>query len=490
MSDPMNIHKNSKPTLELENKLESFYDAITPDPAFVHELGLQIAQRSQQVSASRPGFLAWLKNSLRRRPAFAASMAVLAMLILAITLAGPRQVLASVERLLGFVPGSGFVQPGETRVLADPVEAKQGEVTLRIEKVIADSRQTEISLTASGLPREKFGPQSGEQDPQLRAYLLLPDGQQYRSNMSMSGIGDTLQASYIFDPLPKDVVQFTLVLPRLPGVPAAFAPENWSVPIRLVTAQISPTGSPSELPVAPGYTPANNLVSAQGVNVEVAQVGQAAQETGLQIQYHWDNPEWQQLNDAELTLSDQNGHIYSQLHEPMELSGAPESLRTYRFQPFELGASQAVLTVNRLQFTFKSPAHFTFDPREGIQVGQPLDISSQPGSKMEIAGVPVQLLSVTINPGADEGSKLQPAHYHLEVLLQDTPLDGLALENTTMSLNPELMVSSSTEILPGNQMKITIDLPEIPGRPLALYFSRGEVSLKGSWVIHWDLPGK
>ncbi len=109
---------------------------------------------------------------------------------------------------------------------------------------------------------------------------------------------------------------------------------------------------------------------------------------------------------------------------------------------------------------------------------------------MEIAGVPVQALSATISPGIDQGGKPQPAHYHLDVLLQYTPVDGLNLENASMSTDPELLVSSSAEILPGNQEKITIDLPAIPTRPLALYFSRGEVSLKGPWVIQWDLPEK
>ncbi len=490
MSEPMKIQNDYEYPIELEKKLESFYDTITPDPDFVRRLDLQMAQRSQQLSANKPGFLEWLKNSIRRRPAFAASLAILVVLILAVSLAGPRRVLAEVQRLLGFVPGSGFVQPGVTRVLAAPVEAKQGEVILRIEKVIAGPKQTELSLTASGLPREKFGPQIGEHDPQLLASLLLPDGKQMRSSMSMSGIGDTLQASYIFDPLPEGVTQVTLVLPRLPGVPAGFAPENWSVPLQLVTAQVSPTGSPSELPVPAGYVPENNLASAKDVTVQVTQVGQAAQETGLQVQYHWDNPEWVQLNNVELSLAGQDGHLYSQLFEPMQLSGAPEALRTYRFQPFEPGETNAVLTVDKLYFTFKSPASFTFDPSNEALVGQAIDVSSQPGSKFAIAGVPVQILSVTIKPGIDDGSEPQPAHYHLEVLLQSTPLDGLALENVTMSPDPEMLVSSSTESLPANRMKLTIDLPEMPDRPLALYFSHGEISLNGPWVIRWDLPGK
>ena len=149
---------------------------------------------------------------------------------------------------------------------------------------------------------------------------------------------------------------------------------------------------------------------------------------------------------------------------------------------------RAALTVEKLHFTFKSPARFTFDPGRAITLGQPVDLSAQPGSKLEIAGVPAQVLSFTLSLGKDEAGQPQAAHYHLELLLQSTPLDGLSLENASMSPYPEMLVSSSTEILPGNQEKITIDLAQIPIGPLALYFSHGEVSLKGPWVIRWDLP--
>src|SRR5512143_1040066 len=60
MSEPMKIHPEYQPSIELEKKIESFYETITPDPAFERELGLQIARRSKQLSARRPGLLDWL----------------------------------------------------------------------------------------------------------------------------------------------------------------------------------------------------------------------------------------------------------------------------------------------------------------------------------------------------------------------------------------------------------------------------------------------
>ncbi len=487
MAENRNIPQENTPNIDFEKKIQSLYDTITPDPAFVRQLSQQVSRQTQLLADHRPTLMERLRFSVQRRPVLAVGMAVLLVLIIVVALAGPQQVLASVQRLLGYVPGTGFVTPGETRLLAAPVEATQEGVTLRVEKVVADAKQTEINLTVSGLPHEKWTSPVAAQDPYTQPYLLLPNGQQIASMMSMTSSGDTLQASYIFGALPKGVTQFTLVLPRLPSIPVGFAPQNWSIPIQLVTVKVSPTGAPGDLLVGGGYVPATNLAQGKGVSVQVAQVGQSPAETGVQVQFGWDNPEWTQLNNVELRLSDGNGHVYNRVRESMELAGVPESLRTYRFQPFEAQASEAILTVEKLYFTFDSKAQFTYKPGGEITLGQPVNVSSQPGARITIAGVPVQVMSVTISQGSDEGTNPQAAHYHLEVLLQGLPANGLALEGVAMSTHPDLLVSSSAEVLPGNQVKVSIDLDEPPRGPVALYFPHGEVSLDGPWVVRWEI---
>ncbi len=489
MSEERNHPQEMKPNSDLEKKLESFYETVTPDPAYVRKLSQQVSRQSELAPARRLTFMEQVRLSLQRRPALAVAMAALTVLILVVALAGPQQVLASVQRLLGFVPGTGFVQPGETRLLAAPVEATQEGVTLQVQKVIADDKQTELSLTVSGLPNEKWASPISGLDPYASPYLLLAGGKQIASLASMTSSGDTLQASYIFGALPKGVTRFSLVLPRLPGLPAGFAPQNWSVPIQLVTAEVSPTGAAGELPVGAGYVPATNLAQGKGVSVQVTQVGQSATETGVQVQFGWDNAEWVQMNNVDLTLSDDNGHVYNRQRESMELAGAPESLRTYRFQPFEAQAIEAILTVNKLYFTFNSKAQFTFTPGGAISLRQPVDVSGKPGARITIAGVPVQVMSVTVSQDSSAGANSQP-QYHLEVLLQALPANGLTLEGVAMSTHPDLLVSSSAEVLAGGQMKVSIDLDQLPKGPVALYFSHGEVSLEGSWVIRWELPRK
>ncbi len=491
MSENMNIHQEPKQTPELEGKLETLYSAITPDPAFAHRLEAQLAERSQQLYPQKPPKLeSWIDRmrAIFRRPALAAGLIALAVLVLAISLAGPQRVVAEVQRLLGFVPGSGFVQPGETRLLPATVDVTQGDVTLHIEKVIATNQGTEISLTASGLPREKFGPPSGPED-QFGAYLLLPDGQRLALTSSLSGMGDTLQASLYFGPLPEGIASLTLVLPRLPGLPAGFAPENWSIPLQLQVVG-STQAAPGTLPAANAYAPNNSLASANGASVQVVQVAQTAEETGIQLQYHWQNQDWKWLQNVQMELSDQAGRVYPLRREDMQSSLRSGDIRSLRFDPFDSQAAQATLKIEQMSFSFSSPAHFTFDPGQAAQAGQTWDLASQPGAQMQIAGVPVQVLSVSISEGKDEGqgnSASQAPHYHLSVLVQSTPTGAIGLGSLAMSTDPERMVSSSTEILPGNQMRLTIDLPEIPTRPLTLYFPYGDLTLNGPWQITWDL---
>lgn len=494
MSDKMTPH----PVLNIENKLDQIYGQISPDPAFANQLERRLSVQAEALKAAksrqRHGFplqlAAWLK-----RPAWNYALALVILLALIVGIAGPAEVLARVQRL--FAPGVGFVEPGVTRVLSAPVEVIQGDATLRVESAVAYPKYTQVSLTVGGLPREKFGPDQGPQSLDLLPYLLLPDATRLKQTGSITGMGDRLQATLDFPALPQDIEQATLVLPRLPSLPAGFAPENWSIPLhfRVVDGQAPSTRQAK--PAAESYSPQTDPVSANGVTAQILQAGQTGEEAGLQIQYRWNNPEWKWMNNVLLSLTDQTGRKYEQ-HldsvQPMTEADAqvtPGALtRTYRFEPFSSQARQATLTIDQINFTLASQAHFTFDPGQSARPGQTWDLSSQPGSQIDIASVPVQVLSARINPGQDAGKANQLAHYHMELLVQTKPQNGLSLQNLSVSLDPGRIISSSCEALPGDRLRITIDLLQVPDRPLNLYFPYGEVSVKGPWIFEWVLPSQ
>lgn len=471
----------------LEKGLEEIFPQ--PDPAFLSRLEGELTRQARQqpaAQAARPGFSGWLEGveeaiSRHRRTAVALGLALfLGVIVLAV---GPQQVVAAVLRIFGYAPGVGFVEPGVTRFLPAPVEARQGEVTVRIDQLVASGERTLLSLTASGLPTDKFG--AGENAP--LPYLLLPDGQKWVPTFMMSGQGDTLQVEIDFAALPPDVLQVTLVLPQLPSLPAGFAPENWSIPLALQKAAETPGVNGLVQP----YPLADAAATSHGVTARVLQAAQSDQETGLQVQLSWDNPAWQYLSGLHISLADDQGRTYDRLiHGLGETTGsvtesAPNS-RTMllRFAPFLAGASQATLTFDQLVFTTSTRAAFTFDPGRDPQVGQTWDLAGQPGMQLELGGVPVEILKASIlGKGSD-----QPG-CRLEFLLQVKPKDSLSIQSfPRLTLEPQNLSSYMVESLPGDQLRLAFDLDELPGQPVTVRFEVLDMLLKDPLQMTWDLP--
>jgi hypothetical protein len=487
---------NPKFSREIENQLDAVYNSASPDPAFAIRLERQLAERAaaMQNPADRPeaAWLGWLRG-IFRQPALAVPLAVILLLILAISLVGPQKVLAQVQRLLGYAPGIGFVEPGETRVLLASVEQRQGNVTLRVESVVADSQQTRVVLQVSGLTHEKFDLKSaaGDVPEEVKPYLLLPDGSRLASGSSMSGIGDVLQASLSFAPLPSTVDQVTLVLPRLPSLPAGFAPENWSVPLVLQNTHSAETASASGLALTQPYAPVGAVAAAHGITASLLQVGQNAKETGLQVQFNWDDKDWQRLQDVQMRLEDGSGHTYAR-HQttfgPVDSAVAPGTrTTTYPFNPIDSQAKTGVLIVDNVSFSFTSQAQFRFNPDGAATDGQTWDLSQLPGTRLDVAGVPVQLLSISVNANPDTRAGTD-SHYLLNLLVQTIPQDGLVINSLFLSQFSDRVVSANCETLPNSRLQLTIGLPELPQHSMQLYLSSGEISVTGPWKVEWKLP--
>jgi hypothetical protein len=62
------------------------------------------------------------------------------------------------------------------------------------------------------------------------------------------------------------------------------------------------------------------------------------------------------------------------------------------------------------------------------------------------------------------------------------------LRSLSLSLDTEYLMNGSIEGLPGDQMRMMIDLQSIPHGPLTLYFPRGELAVSGPWKVEWELP--
>jgi hypothetical protein len=478
---------NSSTQPDLEKGLEKIFPQ--PEPAFLSRLEGELVHQARLQSAVKrapEGFSGWFHGleeglSARRRTALALGLALLlGVIVLAV---GPQQVMAAVLRLFGYAPGVGFVEPGVTRFLAAPVEARQGDVSVKIDRLVASGDRTLLSLTASGLPSEKFEPVDNSPEP----YLLLPDGRMWYLTSMMLGQGDTLQAEIDFPALPTDVLQVTLVLPRLPTLPAGFAPENWSIPLALQKTAETPGENGLILP----YTLAGATAASHGVTARVIQAAQSAQETGLEVQLSWDNPAWQYLSGLHMRLADDLGRQYERLiHGLGETTGsviesAPNSqTMLLRFAPFLAGASKATLTFDQLVFTTSSRAAFTFDPGRDPQPGQTWDLAGQPGMQLDLGSVPVEVLKASL-----QGTGNAQAAYRLEFLLQVKPQDSLSIQSfPRLTLEPQNLGSYMVESLPGDQLRLGFDLAEMPRQPVTVRFELLGMLLEDPLHMTWDLP--
>jgi len=475
---------------DLEKGLEGIFPQ--PDPAFLSRLEgdlIRQASKNSATPAARPGLSGWLQGlgavlQARRRTALAFGLALfLAAIVLAV---GPQRVVEGVLRIFGYAPNVGFVEPGKTRFLAAPVEARQGQVTVYINQLVASGDGTLLSLTASGLPRKKFG----QADDAPRPYLLLPDGQRMDLQVMQVAMGDALQAEINFPALPPEVLQVTLVMPRLPSLPAGFAPENWSILLDLQKAAETPGAAGGNGLVTP-YTPADASATTHGVTARVLQVAHSAQDTGLEVQLIWDNPAWKTLEGLHMRLSDDEGREYERLIDGLgELSGsvvesAPNNRTMFlRFAPLLAGAKKASLTLDELVFPADSSAAFTFDPGRDPQPGQVWDLTGLPEMQLDVAGVPVEVLSASIL-GAGEAQ----AGYRLEFLLQVKPQDSLSIRNfPRLVLEPQNLRSYVSESLPGDQLRLSFALPEMPRQPMTVRIEQVNVLSKDSLQMSWDLP--
>ena len=484
-------------TLEIEKKLDAIYGSAEPDANFASRLEMQLAEKSRTVEKQdldSPSTTKRFFQSIFARPALAVVVGAALLLFALIAFAGPKEVLAQVQRLLGYSPMSGFIQLGETRILPAPVEQRQGSYVLTVESVVADSQMTRVILTVSGFPHEKFSTGNALQDKY--PYLLLPNGVQLRQSQAFSSLGDVLQATLTFPGLPSDVDHFSLVMPRLPSIPAGIAPENWSIPLKLETAGNNQLTATPGVAVAQSYSPPGAAATANGVAISLLNVGQSPEETGLQVQFSWNNPAWTSFLKAQTYLKDNNGLVYGSHQTNMgngfefgsRGANSKSAVQTYRFDPFDPQAQSGILTVNILNFSFTSNAHFNFNPGSSPQTGQTWDLSQSTGSPILVAGLPVQLLSASIQEIQDNQLNAAGKHYQLNVLVEAPPQNGVNIASLYLSDSADHPTSGSCEILPNHRFSLSIDLPNMPDHSMNLYLSGGIVDVSGDWVIEWPLP--
>ena len=173
-----------------------------------------------------------LMQTLRTRP-------VLLALVLLLLLAFLSGVAYAIGRSLGYIPGIGIVdQSAPVRVLKAPIKVKQGELTITVSNVIADSTQTFVVYRVDGIPITMDGFPTCGLSPMMR----LPDGTELKvlgggnsgGMGSENGLPMNYQTQIGYAPVPEDVEDIVLVFPCI--LPTGKGPENWQIQIHLSPA--------------------------------------------------------------------------------------------------------------------------------------------------------------------------------------------------------------------------------------------------------------
>ncbi|NPA91983.1 MAG: hypothetical protein GXO55_11170, partial [Chloroflexi bacterium] len=475
-----------------ERRLQEMYARPAPDPRFLARLEQDLHERSSRTS--RFPFL----HVLRRRWAGAMLLALITLLVGVTWVGGPRDAWAQFLRLIGYAPHVGFVDVEEARVLPAAVTRQVGDVTIRVEQVVATGEETRVVVHLKGpsirIPatREGDAPSFTNADIVLRA----SDGTQLQARQSATTVGDgEAWITLSFPPLPDHVYQVDLDLSAVARglhLPAG----EWRIPLTIYPAQSDLVAHVLTEPYEPRAAPQTR----HGITLRVLRVAHTPEQTALQLQAEF--PEQYTTLMASHVLDplmyDDVGHVYyrpiqggSQTVVRKEVSvsrpSAPRptssATRTTTWEdvraPLSALARRLTYVVSAVEVMVPLDASFSLDLGENPQPGDvwPLNV------RLDVDGVPVWVRKATLlyDPQAHA--------YHLVFAMETSEVEGKVVENLTLfapGISTIHEIGGGTTGYPG----VIFIIPEehLPRGTLAVRIQDATMTIKGPWRFEWEVP--
>ncbi len=495
------MNENTAPEfpVKFERVLQEYHQLHEPEPSFVTRLETMLLERHAEQHSSRRDTArqrqSWLPilPFLRSYRWQLVSLAILLALLTALIAAGPQRVLGQVQRLLGYLPGIGFVDLNRARVMPAPVQVRQGNVTLEVKEVLAEPDRTIVAFSTQGISAEDLPWPNPAIKGGFTAALRLPDGQRLEARTWQVELA---AGKVEFPPIPENITMVTLEIPRLPLVPEGAAPQEWKIPLSLVPAG----GKPPESLFPEPYTPTGAAGSENGITLEVLQVAQGPEETGILVRLHWQDSTWKHVSFSHTTLRDDLGHIYWQLpgpsnagiavlHAPAAEPEATPDPRTYeetlRLAPLSLAAHRGTLSVYDISYNVPAQASFSFDPGPDPQPGQVWNLDD----RLEVAGIPVRLVAAWLKENSGTKQPEPTSRYSLGFVFEAEPQNDLRLNYLDLRPQHSAFRPGSTGGMSGTgRMEIRLNLDEIVTEPFRVQVAEAFVSLYGPLEVSWDLP--
>ncbi len=505
----MREQANLEHSPRVERGLEALFSAPAPDAAFVARLERQLVAQGisrpekDNAEASPP----WVQLLGRRRWA-AVALGLLLVLAVAVVAIGPQQVWAGLQRLLGYVPGLGFVNLERAYLLVEPVEVSREGATLHVEQVVASPDRTIVEISSSIQP----GPETTWYEIKqayhdFQAFLHLPDGSKLELTAKAMRRGE---GTIAFPPLPAgaEIEVITLELPRLPLLPAGAAPENWIVPLNLrpVTEEVVADFEVLVYPLSDASD------THEGITLRVLEVAQGPDETSLHVQVKWDagirdvlspphaigGPVTLWNRDVNYSMRDLHGDSSVVFYSRLVLFGQQAgpispTMTTYEdmwtFGPAWSSAQSLTLQVDWFGvFIPTTGISFTVDLGDDPQVGDqwPLDV------RLTADGFPVHITGMRLaEPSADEWGPEAAWKLVFEVEPVPERKNGRRLEGIWLHLlledNALAWGRGGGPGLPRSQSWII--LKALPEGPVSVHVTSAQVQVPGPWTVTWEIPG-
>ncbi|MBX3046811.1 MAG: hypothetical protein KF698_07430 [Anaerolineales bacterium] len=415
--------------LDFEGKLRAATKGTTPLPAqkFVASLRTRLGQENEAGTLSR---------RFQRRFIVRASNALVLLIVVLVALLGPSDVLAAIQRLMGYVPGVGFIQP--QLILSEPLTVSRGNVSVTVENLVVSSSESVLVFRIED-PYSVSGSQSSSYRETTRnPYLQMPDGTIYQPLTGQGRLeknGRQWRELIRFSPLPPDTTSVFFVTEL--ALPSGTL-ETLQLELLLERGDHSPMSAGENfVSSATSIVPDEVKVRLDGIAIEQDRLV-------LNVIVDWENPNWQVvevMNFAEPTpkgnpiahfasVTDANGAIVPISLNTMESSANSNEKQAYFVflsdMPVNEIAFPATLSLDAIYVSSFLPLSeqpvFTFFPKTNVIPGEcETLLQSMVSNEIEATLAKVCYLDsdphMSLGGGGGGGNEISPPQFGLELSL-------------------------------------------------------------------------
>jgi hypothetical protein len=456
----------------LEEKLKTAARTVEPKKEFSEALWHQLSQKQDKnnilLSRQRKN-IQWLRFST----------AALILIALTVAAIGPQKVVKAFASLIGYLPGSGFVENDtSTLYLSEPVSVEQDGITLTVEQVVADSQNVVVTYEFKNLPQ---GDSTCIYD---NNELQLPDG---KVRLPIDGGISGTQAHIYYQSLPVGVTNFTLMVSQNSENSSCTTPKSWNVDLKLgalpAGSTLAPVVNGQELQVSaqlPAPSEGADPAQVDEVSFSVDNVAETTDTYVIAGHVTGSDPTWRDVSVdfSSIKVWDANGTEITVLPDDEQSSNGAFSFAISK-------QSYAVPLTIQFQKVFISAGFdnqdaFTFDAGAQPELGQTWKVNQS----FVLLGHPVTIES--ISAAHDDSASTDPrmvTGYSI-LLRTDSEINGLDFRCAQTG-----GFYGSTLQNPDGSQTIQLTYPDgLPTGKINYQVVNMQYTLNGGWKLQMQLP--